>query len=179
MNGRRQKAASSLCRSLHRRLSDLAIWGRLLVEFHTSLCTMPAGCLLAGVFLAPMAGNGICCASEPFLVAAKGFQVPSGVMLDTVPSWTAEWFEQSGSRQHRDVMGFETEKPSGLTNVQACREHFPTAKFVLLFDGIHIVGFLINERTPSGVCDTQNKSWLDFLSGRLNQPRLDSSCLSA
>ena len=123
---------------------------------------MPAGCLLAGVFLAPMVGNGICCASEPFLVAAKGFQVPSGVMLDTVPSWTAEWFEQSGSRQHRNVMGFETEKPSGLTNVQACREHLPAEKFVLLFDGIHIVGFLINERTPSGVCDTQNKSWFDF-----------------
>ena len=102
-----------------------------------------------------------------------------GVMLDTVASWMAEGFEQSGSRQHRDVMRFETEKPSGLTNVQACREHFPTEKFVLLFDGIHIVGFLINERTPSGVCDTQNKSWLDFLSGRLNQPRLDSSCLSA
>ena len=84
-------------------------------------------------------------------------------MLDTVASWMAEGFEQSGSRQHRDVMRFETEKPSGLTNVQACREHFPTAKFVLLFDGIHIVGFLINERTPSGVCDTQNKSRFDFL----------------
>src|SRR5437870_4229544 len=142
MNGRRQKAASSRCRSLHQRLSGLAIWGRLLVEFHTSLCTTPAGLLLAGVFLTPMAGNGIACASEPFLVAAKGFQVLSGVMLDTVASWMAEGFEQSGGRQHRDVMRFETEKPSGLTNVQACWEHLPAEKFVLLFDGIHIVAFL-------------------------------------
>src|SRR6266480_2460560 len=104
MNGRRQKAASSRCRSFHRRLSGLAIWGRLLVEFHISLCTTPAGFQLAGVLLPPMAGNGIACASKPFLVEAKGFQVPSGVMLDTVPSWTAEWFEQSGSPQHRNVM---------------------------------------------------------------------------
>src|SRR5438552_18399521 len=150
MNGRRQKGASSRCRSLHRKLSDLAILGRLLVEVHTFLCTTPAGLRLAVVFLPPMAGNGIGCASEPFLVVAKGFQVLGRVVLDTVPSWTAERFEQSGSRQHGNVMRFETEKPSGLTNVQACREHFPTAKFVLLFDGIHIVVFL-SAREPHQV----------------------------
>src|SRR2546429_533809 len=176
MNGRRQKAASSRCRSLHRRLSDLAIWGRLLVEFHTSLCPTPAGCLLAGVLLPPMAGNGIACASKPFLVAAKGLQVLGGIMLDTVPSWMAEGFKQSGRRQHGNVMRFETEKPSGLTNVQACREHFPSEKFVLLFDGIHIVGFLINERTPSGVCDTQNKSWFDSPFGTVDRKWHHSAC---
>src|SRR5437016_12960250 len=75
-----------------------------------------AHCLLSGVALFPVVPNSVAGAREPFLVAAKGFQVPSGVMLDTVPSWMVERFEQSGSRQHRDVMRFETEKPSGLTN---------------------------------------------------------------
>src|SRR5256885_4409440 len=144
MKGRRRKATSFRCQTFHRRPSGLAIWDRLLVEFHTSLCATPAGFELAGVFLPPMVGNGIGCASEPFLVVAKGFQVLSRVVLDTVANWMAERFEQSGRRQHRDVMRFETEKPSGLTNVQACREHLPAEKFVLLFDGIHIVGFLIN-----------------------------------
>src|SRR5438552_14982313 len=114
-----------------------------------------AHCLLSGVALFPVVPNSVAGAREPFLVAAKGFQVPSGVMLDTVPSWMAERFEQSGSRQHRDVMRFETEKSSGLTNVQTCREHFPTTKFVLLFDGIHIVALLISGRISAGVCDTQ------------------------
>jgi len=108
-----------------------------------------------------MAGNGIACASKPFLVAAKGLQVLGGIMLDTVPSWMAEGFKQSGRRQHGNVMRFETEKPSGLTNVQACREHFPSEKFVLLFDGIHVVVFLsateshqvyvIHKNTPGSI----------------------------
>jgi len=97
-----------------------------------------------------MAGNGIGCASEPFLVVAKGFQVFGCVVLDAVANWMAERFEQSGSRQHRNVMRFETEKPSGLTNVQACWEHLPAEKFVLLFDGIHIVVFL-SAREPHQV----------------------------
>src|SRR5437867_3029186 len=75
-----------------------------------------------------MAGNGIGCASEPFLVVAKG-QVLGRVALDAVANWMAEGFEQSGRRQHRDVMGFETEKPSGLTPAASllCTGPFPGA----------------------------------------------------
>src|SRR5207248_7609169 len=41
----------------------------------------------------------------------------------------------------------------------------PTLFFI--FCGMAVCGFLINQRTPSGVCDTQNSSWFDFLSGQM------------
>ena len=74
-----------------------------------------------------------------------------------------EWFQEAGCNKNWNFVQFETEKPSGLTNVQACREHLPAEKCVLLFDGIHIVVFL-SAREPHQVYVIHKTSpgWISF-----------------
>ena len=76
-----------------------------------------------------------------------------------------EWLQEVGCNKDWNFVQFEAKKPGCLGRIEASGKNLPTEEFALLFDGIHTFGFLISGRNSSGVCDTQNSSWFDWLFG--------------
>jgi hypothetical protein len=111
--------------------------------------------VLAGILSMPVLADYIARPCEPFLIAAERIQGFGGVVFDAIAGRMAKRLQQSGGCQDRYVMRFETEKPRRLEHVQPCGEYFPTVKFILLFDGIHMLNLPISRGNEAGVCDTQ------------------------
>jgi hypothetical protein len=117
--------------------TGLPIWGRRPAEPCISICTTPAGSLLAGVSFAPVCGNGIAGTGEPFLVAAVLFQGFGGKELRAVAGGMTERFQQACRYEPGNLVRFKTEKPRRLGCVEPGGNDLPTEKFGLLGCDVH------------------------------------------
>ena len=117
----------------------MPIWGRRPAEPCISICTTPAGSLLAGVAFAPVCGNGVAGAGEPFLVVPELFQRFGGKELRAVAGGMAERFQQACRYEYGNLLRFKTEKPRCLGRVEPGGNNFPTEKFGLWGGHIHTI----------------------------------------
>jgi len=115
----------------------LPIWGRRPAEPCISICTTPAGSLLAGVSFAPVCGNGVAGAGEPFFVVPELFQRFGGKELRAIAGGMAERFQQACGYEHGNLVWFKTEKPRCLGRVEPGGDDFPSEKFGLWGGDIH------------------------------------------
>ena len=95
--------------------------------------------LLTGVLVVPELTHDLAGAGEPFLVAPEQLQGFGRVMFYAVARGVAERFEQPRAGQHRNIVGFETQKPRRFKHIEARGENLPAQEFNLFFVDIHAV----------------------------------------